>query len=72
LAVAHREDKEFSTTAGTFFKFQQPLVEMDFGVHGGRDYHMDLGKFFRFLQEHQCENVFSILFGVQGTPAADG
>lgn len=57
-----------STTAvGTFVsKFHDQVSEMDFGVHGGRDYHMDLGQFSTFLADHQSHDLFSILFGVEG------
>lgn len=41
-------------------------MEMDFGVHGGRDYHMDLGKFLEYLTEHNCQHLFPVLFGVEG------
>ena len=44
--------------------------EKDFAVHGGRDYHMDLGMFFQFLQEHKLEAIFPVLFGVEGKSAS--
>uniref|UniRef100_A0A6G1R459 RWD domain containing 2A n=1 Tax=Hypotaenidia okinawae TaxID=2861861 RepID=A0A6G1R459_9GRUI len=44
--------------------------DLQFQAHGDyglrNDYHMDLGQFLEFLKQHQSENVFQILFGVEG------
>ena len=68
LSLVHREDGIFEVGgSGTFVrKFPDPVSEKDFGVHGGRDYHMDLGQFAAFLADHQSHDIFSILFGVAG------
>lgn len=44
---------------------------MDFGVHGGRDYHMDLGKFAAYLTEHDCKQIFPLIFGVEGKSSSN-
>ena len=67
LTVVHREESEVAfKNLDNERKFPNLVSEMDFGVHGGRDYHMDLGKFFEYLKEHQCGQMFPILFGVEG------
>ena len=40
--------------------------ELVFGAHGGRDYHMDLGKFFVYLKGMGLGYMFKELFGVDG------
>nr|CAB3265835.1 RWD domain-containing protein 2B-like [Phallusia mammillata] len=71
LTIAHRMDEtsteENKKTLESFRKFHTTVAEMDFGVHGGRDYHMDLGKFLQYLTDHDSKPIFEILFGVQGT-----
>ncbi|XP_013419931.1 RWD domain-containing protein 2B [Lingula anatina] len=32
----------------------------------GREYHMDLGLFFQFLEKHDCAKMFQVFFGVDG------
>ena len=39
---------------------------MAFSVHGGRNYHMDLGQFSQYLQDHGLGEMFQIIFGVDG------
>ena len=47
-----------------FSKFE----ELKLAVQGGkgRNYHMDLGKFYEYLQEHDSAYMFSMYFGVEG------
>ena len=33
--------------------------------NAGRDYHMDMGEFFRFLEAHHCAWIFKELFGIE-------
>lgn len=68
LSLVHREDGIFKPDGGGSFvkKFCEPVCEKNFGVHGGRDYHMDLGQFAAYLAEHQSRDMFPILFGVEG------
>lgn len=65
-----KEKEEFAIDDGdpkTFQKFAN-FEEKVFDVRGGksREYHMDLGKLFTFLEEHGCAKVFCIYFGVEG------
>ena len=53
-------------------KFHGVFEEKNFGVHGGRDYHMDLGLFLKFLTDHNCEYMFERLFGVKGKTKGAG
>ena len=39
--------------------------ELCFDAHGGRDYHMDMGKFHVFLKEHKLGHMFAMLFGIK-------
>ncbi|GFO18266.1 RWD domain-containing protein 2b [Plakobranchus ocellatus] len=57
----------------SLFKFD-PFFELVLDARGGkgREYHMDLGQFSTFLQEHDSGHVFSLFFGVSGKPADDG
>ncbi|XP_039263776.2 RWD domain-containing protein 2B-like isoform X1 [Styela clava] len=69
LSLAHKEDGVLSIdSASSSFqrKFPDVVAEKDFGVHGGRDYHMDLGQFAAFLKKHDSHEIFSLLFGVEG------
>ena len=47
-----------------FSKFQELELEVQGGK--GRSYHMDLGKFYEFLQEHDSAYIFPLYFGVEG------
>ena len=44
-----------------FNKFE----EIGFVKGDTRDYHMDMGEFFKYLKEHQCEYMFKELFGIE-------
>jgi len=46
--------------------------ELCFDCHGGRDYHMDMGKFFTFLNENNLGHMFKELFGIEGHSNIDG
>ncbi|XP_043219175.1 RWD domain-containing protein 2B-like isoform X2 [Amphibalanus amphitrite] len=37
---------------------------------GANEHRMDMGRFFQFLEEHHCAQVFKDYFGVSGRPAA--
>ena len=47
-----------------FGKFQE--LELDVHSGRGRSYHMDLGKFLEYLQEHDSAYMFPMYFGVEG------
>ena len=77
LSCKHREeiplkDGDVKRTFDELRHFQG-FEEKEFDVHGvrGREYHMDLGLFYKFLEEKQCGSVFKILLGVEGKFAAD-
>lgn len=66
--------KEDTASKGTSaFKFG-PFFELVLDARGGkgREYHMDLGQFSTFLQEHDSGHMFNLFFGVSGKPADDG
>ena len=74
ISLVDRYDKQLedSENVSSFCRFQhEEFEEKNFAVHGGRDYHMDLGLFFKFLQEHELQQVFQILFGVEGKPPSE-
>ncbi|XP_074651190.1 RWD domain-containing protein 2B-like [Tubulanus polymorphus] len=50
-----------------FTKFEEMVFDARAGK--GREYHMDLGLFYKFLKEHDCSEIFSLYFGVDGTSA---
>lgn len=52
---------ESSIWKRTFPDFQ----ELSFNAHGGRDYHMDMGKFHLFLKDHNLGDMFAVLFGLK-------
>ena len=57
--------KETFAEASKPVRIFQTFEELCFDVHGGRDYHMDMGKFHLFLKEHKLGHMFSILFGIK-------
>ena len=46
-----------------FRKFDK-FEEIGFVKGDTRDYHMDMGEFFKYLQNHNCEYMFKELFGI--------
>ena len=71
ISCRHREDFPLRDEKGQLrlpyeLKLFVGFEEKEFSVRGGRDYHMDLGLFFKFLEEHNCGSVFKILLGVDG------
>ena len=49
-------------------KFSE-FEELNFDAHAGgrsRDYHMDLGQFYQYLNAHRAGEMFNVLFGVEG------
>ncbi|XP_035696967.1 RWD domain-containing protein 2A-like [Branchiostoma floridae] len=69
ISLRHHEETEVAEgqTVDSLRKFQG-FGEKVFGAHNfhGRNFHMDLGEFYQFLKEHQCETIYAILFGVEG------
>ena len=61
MSCVCREINESSDWKRIFGDFQ----ELCFDVSGGRDYHMDMGKFQIFLKELGLGHMFTILFGIK-------
>ena len=61
MSCVHKEIHHESSWKQRFDNFE----ELCFDAHGGRDYHMDMGKFQIFLKEHDLGNMFSTLFGLK-------
>ncbi|KAL5011312.1 hypothetical protein ScPMuIL_009863 [Solemya velum] len=47
-----------------FPKFEEKAFEARAGR--GRECHMDLGRFYEYLEEHGCGRIFSLYYGVEG------
>ncbi|KAK7097059.1 RWD domain-containing protein 2B-like [Littorina saxatilis] len=52
-----------------FLKFQELELEVQGGK--GRNYHMNLGKFKEFLEEHDSGYMFLMYFGIEGKSAGE-
>ncbi|XP_076362841.1 RWD domain-containing protein 2A [Tachypleus tridentatus] len=59
------ETKNSATNTGKHF---QTFDEISFQPRRGpgKEYHMDMGEFFKYLEKHNCSYAFSDLFGVDG------
>jgi len=42
-------------------------ISFDVKQGHGRNYHMDMGKFLEFLKRYDCERIFKLYFGVDGS-----
>lgn len=62
INVKFQEDEKVEKMAD-FSKFSR-FEEIGFVKGDTRDYHMDMGEFFKYLQTHQCEYMFKELFGI--------
>ena len=81
LAIKEREtisegstgDGDVGCSSGKLLKNQglkfDDFEEISFDVKQGqgRNYHMDMGKFLEFLKSHDCERIFRLYFGVDGS-----
>ena len=62
MSCVHKDSfSDSSNWKRTFNNFE----ELCFDAHGGRDYHMNMGKFHIFLKEHNLGQMFTILFGIK-------
>ena len=70
-----REDRELSARSSLDAQLQEfrlfcQFEELAFDAHGDyglrNDYHMNLGQFRCYLEQHKCEYVFQIFFGLEG------
>lgn len=68
--IAVKEKEQFHLGDKDLKEFQKfsSFEEMVFDARAGkgREYHMDLGKFYEFLQERDLGWIFSLYFGVEG------
>lgn len=65
--VIQLERREVSSLC-KFGKFQELELEVQGGK--GRNYHMDLGQFYEYLQKHDSGDMFAMYFGVEGKAGA--
>ena len=73
LAVKEREtltddaDNDFvdPRRGRKFTEFEE--ISFDVKQGHGRNYHMDMGKFLEFLKRYDCERIFKLYFGVDGS-----
>ena len=63
INVKIQEDSDTEDVDGErlFTKFEEVGVVKN----SGRDYHMDMGEFFKYLENHQCAWAFKELFGIE-------
>ncbi|XP_033098519.1 RWD domain-containing protein 2B-like [Anneissia japonica] len=70
ISCKHREDIPLEgrevADLRKFTGFEEKAFNPHSNERGGREYHMDLGMLFKFLEEHDCADVFKILLGVDG------
>ena len=64
INVKIQEEDKHVTDIETWRKFQK-FEEIGFVKGETRDYHMDMGEFFKYLQANQCEYMFKELFGLE-------
>ncbi|KAL3878371.1 hypothetical protein ACJMK2_030730 [Sinanodonta woodiana] len=73
ITVKEREECDIGSDDITVYRKFSNFEEKTFEARGGkgREYHMDLGKLYEFLEKHGCGQIFSVYFGVEGK-IADG
>ena len=80
ISCKHREDKPIASDTDAeealrTFRLFSSFEELAFEAHGDyglrNDYHMDLGQFRQYLEKHGCQQIFTILFGLDGKTASD-
>ncbi|GFQ73857.1 RWD domain-containing protein 2B [Trichonephila clavata] len=66
LSLVKEEIDEASKCNQKIFKRFQDFQEISFSVRRGpaREYHMDMGLFLKYLEEHKCGYAFHDLFGL--------
>lgn len=62
-----REETGESSSLSNFRKFED-FQEISFQVRRGpaKEYHMDMGQFLKYLEQHSCGYAFHDLFGIEG------
>ncbi len=80
ISCKHRDDQVLSEETSAevqleSFRMFSEFEELAFEAHGDyglrNDYHMDLGQFRAYLEEHGCQEMFQIFFGLEGKSAED-
>lgn len=71
LAIREKDDLDIGNDDIAKYRKFSNFEEKVFDVRGGkgREYHMDLGKFYTFLEQHGFSHIFHIYFGVDGKSA---
>lgn len=69
IVMTHREDFKLGEKSEAEFQKFQGFEEKAFDpwLGKGRNYHMDRGQLFQFLDKHGCGELFKMYFGVEGT-----
>jgi hypothetical protein len=72
LAIREKEETEIGNDDINIYKKFSSFEEKVFDARAGkgREYHMDLGKLYTFLEERGCGAVFTLFFGVEGKTAS--
>ncbi|GFU10259.1 RWD domain-containing protein 2A [Nephila pilipes] len=73
LSISKEEIEEATKHNQKIFRKFQDFQEISFQVRRGpaREYHMDMGQFLKYLDEHKCGYVFQDLFGIEGHVSND-
>ncbi|XP_033742104.1 RWD domain-containing protein 2B-like [Pecten maximus] len=73
LVIKEKEEQDIGDEDMKKYNKFDGFEEKVFDARGGkgREYHMDLGKLFEFLEKRDCRHIFSLYFGVDGKMAAD-
>ncbi|WAQ98643.1 RWD2B-like protein, partial [Mya arenaria] len=68
LVVKEKEGQDIGDGNIEKYRKFEGFEEKVFDVRGGkgREYHMDLGKLYEFLDLHDCGHIFQMYFGVEG------
>ena len=68
LAIKEKDDIDIGDEDISKYRKFSNFEEKVFDVRGGkaREYHMDLGMFYRFLEQHEFGHIFHTYFGVDG------
>lgn len=72
LAIKEKEETDIGDDKLTNYRKFDNFEEKVFDVKGGkgREYHMDLGMLYEFLEQHKSGHIFQMYFGVEGKNAA--
>lgn len=64
LETEKTKSKEELASLRKFSSFEE--ISFESGKNKSREFHMDMGELFRYLQEHKCEDIFREYFGISG------